>query len=122
MFLIRNQIFQKKDRLIEKIKTYAHEQIETAAISISLKLREKIINDDIILTFGCSSLIRRSLVEAWKESELKFRVIVVDSGPDFEGQQMLESLTMQGINCTYVMINSRKNLKVEQTKHLKFYT
>jgi translation initiation factor eIF-2B subunit delta len=101
---------------MDKIETYAQEQIETAAISISLKLREKISNGDVILTFGCSSLIRRSLVEAWKESELKFRVIVVDSRPDFEGQQMLESLTMQGINCTYVLINSLSFVMPEVTK------
>lgn len=101
--------------MIEKIETYAHEQIETAAISISLKLREKISDGDVILTFGCSSLIRRSLVEA-KESSLKFRVIVVDSRPDFEGQKMLDSLTVQGISCTYVLINSVSFIMPEVTK------
>lgn len=77
-----------------------------AAIAISLKVREKISNGDVILTYGCSSLIKRTLVEAFRDSEIKFRVIVVDSRPDHEGQEMLKSLAMLGINCTYVLINS----------------
>lgn len=97
---------QKKKHLIDRIDTYAREQMETAMISISMKVREKISNGDVILTYGCSSLIKRTLVEAWNGSENKFRVIVVDSGPDHEGQEMLQSLGMQGINCTYVLINS----------------
>lgn len=109
---------QIKRRLIDKIETYAREQIEMAAIAISLKVREKISNGDVILTYGCSSLIKRTLVEAWKESELKFRVIVVDSRPDHEGQEMLKSLTMQGINCTYVLINAVSFVMPEVTKVL----
>lgn len=107
---------QKKQRLIEKIATYAFEQIEVAAIAISLKVREKISNGDVILTYGCSSLIKRTLVEAWEQSELKFRVVVVDSRPDYEGQEMLKSLTMRGINCTYVLINAISFVMPEVTK------
>lgn len=110
------QIFQIKQRLIEKIETYAKDQIETAAIAISLKVREKISNGDVILTYGCSSLIRRTLVEACKQSDRKFRVIVVDSRPDHEGQEMLKSLTMLGINCTYVLINAISFIMPEVTK------
>lgn len=104
--------------MIEKIETYASEQIETAAIAISLKVREKINNGDVILTYGCSSLIKRTLVEAYRDAELKFRVIVVDSRPDHEGQEMLKALTMLGISCTYVMINSISFIMPEVTKVL----
>lgn len=109
---------QRKFRLIEKIDTYAHEQIEVAAVAISLKVREKISNGDVILTYGCSSLIKRTLVEAFAQADLKFRVIVVDSRPDHEGQEMLKSLTMLGINCTYVLINSINFIMPEVTKVL----
>lgn len=88
-----------------------------AAIAISLKVREKISNGDVILTFGCSSLIKRTLVEACK-AQLKFKVIVVDSRPDHEGQEMLKSLTMMGINCTYVLINAVSFVMPEVTKVL----
>lgn len=89
-----------------------------AAKAISLKVREKISNGDVILTYGCSSLIKRTLVEACKESELRFRVIVVDSRPDHEGQEMLKSLTMLGINCTYILINAITFVMPEVTKVL----
>jgi translation initiation factor eIF-2B subunit delta len=108
----------KKQRIMSKIETYAHEEIETAAIAISLKVREKISNDDVILTFGCSSLIKRSLVEAWKDGEKRFSVIVVDSRPDYEGQEMLKSLTMEGISCTYVLINAISFIMPKVTKVL----
>lgn len=102
---------------MEKIDTYASEQIETAAIAISLKVREKISNGDVILTYGCSSLIKQTLVEAYKDS-LRFRVIVVDSRPDHEGQEMLKSLAMLGVNCTYVMINAISFIMPEVSKVL----
>lgn len=89
-----------------------------AAIAISLKVREKISNGDVILTFGGSSLIKQTLVDAWRQSELKFKVIVVDSRPDHEGQDMLKSLTMMGINCTYVLINAVSFVMPEVTKVL----
>ncbi|KAL7050224.1 hypothetical protein ACKWTF_003997 [Chironomus riparius] len=108
----------KKQRIIDKIDTYAHEQIETAAKSISLKVREKIAEDDVILTYGCSSLIKRSLVEAWKDGDKKFSVVVVDSRPDHEGQEMLKSLTMEGISCTYVLINAISFIMPKVTKVL----
>lgn len=104
--------------MIEKIDTYATEQIETAAIAISMKVREKILNGDVVLTYGGSSLIKKTLVDAWKEAEIKFRVIVVDSRPDYEGQEMLKSLTMMGISCTYVLINAISFIMPEVSKVL----
>lgn len=103
---------------MSKIDTYAQEEIETAAIAISLKVREKISDDDVILTFGCSSLIKRSLVEAWKDGAKKFSVVVVDSRPDHEGQVMLNSLAMEGISCTYVLINAISFIMPKVTKVL----
>ncbi|KAG5679361.1 hypothetical protein PVAND_008931 [Polypedilum vanderplanki] len=109
---------EKKGRIIDKIETYAHEQIETAARSISLKVREKISDDDVILTFGYSSLIKRTLVESWKSGEKKFSIIVVDSRPDFEGREMLDSLAKEGICCTYVFINATSFVMPKVTKVL----
>lgn len=104
--------------MIGKIDTYASEQIEMANIAISLKVREKISKDDVILTYGCSSLIKRTIIDAWKASEQKFKVIVVDSRPDLEGKEMLKSLTMLGIKCTYVLINAVSFVMPNVTKVL----
>lgn len=83
-----------------------------------MKVQEKISNGDVVLTYGCSSLIKRTLVDAWKTAEIKFRVIVVDSRPDYEGQEMLKSLTMVGISCTYILINAISFIMPEVSKVL----
>lgn len=81
-------------------------------------MREKISDDDVILTFGCSSLIKRTLIESWKCGEKKFSVVVVDSRPDHEGQEMLEALAKEGICCTYVLINAISFIMPKVTKVL----
>jgi translation initiation factor eIF-2B subunit delta len=79
---------------------------------------EKISDEDVILTFGCSSLIKRTLIESWKSGEKKFSVVVVDSRPDHEGQMMLEALAKEGITCTYVLINAISFVMPKVTKVL----
>lgn len=85
--------------------TYIHEQIEKAAQAISISVQRKISNGDVILTFGCSSLINHILNDA-KKRNVEFRVIVVDARPDHEGQEMLRRLVAQNIRCTCVLINA----------------
>ena len=94
-----------KDRLIDSIETYIRDQIEKAAQAISISVQEKISNSDVILTFGCSSLINHILVEA-KKRKVDFRVIIVDGRPDLEGQEMLRRLVSERIRCTYVLIDA----------------
>lgn len=90
---------------MEAIDTYCHEQIEKAAQGISNYVQQKISNGDVILTYGCSSLIKFILVEAHTRN-VQFKVIVVDSRPDHEGDEMLSSLVKLGIDCTCVLINA----------------
>lgn len=94
-----------RDKLIDSIETYIWDQVEKAAQAISISVQEKISNGDVILTFGCSSLINHILDEAQKR-KVDFRVIVVDAHPDREGQEMLRRLVAQQIQCTYVLINA----------------
>jgi translation initiation factor eIF-2B subunit delta len=58
------------------------------------------------------------LTEAWKESDKKFSVVVVDSRPAFEGQEMLKSLAVEGIDCTYMLINAISFIMPKVTKVL----
>lgn len=94
-----------KSKLLESVDTYIRDQIEKAAQAISITVQQKISNGDVILTFGCSSLINHILNEAQKRT-VDFRVIVVDARPDHEGQEMLRRLVAQGIRCTCVLINA----------------
>ncbi|XP_062136875.1 translation initiation factor eIF-2B subunit delta-like [Drosophila sulfurigaster albostrigata] len=80
-------------------------------------MQEKITDGDVLLTFACSSLIQYILEEA-KRRKVAFRVIVVDSRPFCEGQEMLRRLHAHGIPCTYVLINAVSYVMPEATKVL----
>lgn len=106
-----------KARLIESIDGYIRDHIEKAAQAISISVQEKISNEDVILTFGCSSLIKHILEEAHRR-KVDFRVIVVDARPLNEGQEMLRRLVSQGIKCTCVLVNAVAFIMPEVTKVL----
>lgn len=94
-----------KALLLESIDTYIRDQIEKAVEAISITVQEKISDGDVLLTFGCSSVIQNILDEA-KSSKRDFRVIVVDARPCHEGQEMLRRLVAKDIKCTCVLINA----------------
>ncbi|XP_033252755.1 translation initiation factor eIF-2B subunit delta-like isoform X2 [Drosophila miranda] len=106
-----------KELLVHFIDTYMENQIGKAAQAISSSLQEKITDGDVLLTFGCSSLIQFICEEA-KRRQVAFRVIVVDSRPTCEGQGMLRRLHAHGIPCTYVLINAVGYVMAEATKVL----
>ncbi|XP_017072996.1 translation initiation factor eIF-2B subunit delta isoform X2 [Drosophila eugracilis] len=106
-----------KELLSHFIDTYIENQIGKAAQAISGFLQEKITDGDVLLTFACSSLIQFICEEA-KRRQVAFRVIVVDSRPGCEGQEMLRRLHAHGIPCTYVLINAVGYVMAEATKVL----
>ncbi|XP_055857004.1 translation initiation factor eIF-2B subunit delta [Episyrphus balteatus] len=106
-----------KEHLCHFIDTYIENQIGKAAEAISSSVQDKISNGDVILTFGCSSLINFIFEEAHRR-KVDFRVIVVDSRPFLEGQELLRRLTASEIPCTYVLINAVGFVMPEVTKIL----
>lgn len=106
-----------KTILLEAIDIYIRDQIDKAAEAISNKVQEKISDGDVILTFGCSSIIQNILNEA-KKSKRDFRVIVVDARPWHEGQEMLRRLVAKNIKCTCVLINAVGFIMPEVSKVL----
>ncbi|KAM8711727.1 hypothetical protein ACLKA7_012267 [Drosophila subpalustris] len=104
-----------KELLGHFIDTYIENQIGKAAQAISSSMQEKITDGDVLLTFACSSLIQFICEEA-KRRNVHFRVIVVDSRPFCEGQEMLRRLHAHGIPCTYVLINAVGYVMPEATK------
>ncbi|XP_063907991.1 translation initiation factor eIF2B subunit delta isoform X2 [Zophobas morio] len=96
---------QKKENLLEVIDTYIDHQMDRAGEAISMKVNEKINNGDVVLTYGCSSLIKKILSDAHSKGK-QFQVIVVDGRPFLEGRQMLQRLVQIGINCSYVQMNA----------------
>ena len=71
----------------------------------------------MLLTYGCSSLIRRILEEAHRRSK-RFRVVIVDSRPRIGEHDMLRQLVAQGVDCTVVLINAISYVIPEVTKVL----
>ncbi|EAT35313.1 AAEL012514-PA [Aedes aegypti] len=103
--------------LQEAIDTYVRDQIEKAEEAISISVQDKIYDGDVILTYGCSSLIKHILEEA-KFRRKNFRVVIVDSRPRNQEHEMLRQLVAQGIDCTCVLINAISYVMPEVTKVL----
>ncbi|XP_018560851.1 translation initiation factor eIF-2B subunit delta [Anoplophora glabripennis] len=108
---------EKRAKLQDVIDIYINDDIRKAGDAISMKVNEKIKNGDIILTYGCSSLIRKILLEAHKDGK-KFEVVVIDGRPLFEGREMARRLVEAGIKCTYVLINAVSYIMSSVTKVL----
>nr|XP_032631117.1 translation initiation factor eIF-2B subunit delta [Chelonoidis abingdonii] len=108
---------QAKGKLQGSIDGYVREKIQLAAEAISKYAFEKISDGDVILVYGCSSLVNRTLCDAHANGRA-FRVIVVDSRPRLEGRDTLRRLVCKGIRCTYVMITAISYMLPEVSKVL----
>ncbi|TRY58800.1 hypothetical protein DNTS_009774 [Danionella cerebrum] len=106
---------EAKRKLQECIDCYIEGKIILASKAISEYAIEKISNGDVILVYGCSSLVNHILCEAF-EKQRKFRVIVVDSRPRLEGREALRRLVKKGIRCTYVLISALSYILPEVSK------
>ena len=64
-----------------------------------------------------SSTVLRVLSDA-HASGRQFRVIVIDSRPKMEGRHMLKKLVMEGVKCSYVLINAVSYIMNEVKKYM----
>ncbi|KAM8725825.1 translation initiation factor eIF2B subunit delta [Acanthopagrus schlegelii] len=106
---------EAKRKLLNCIECYINEKIVLAAKAIAKYSIEKISDGDVILVYGCSSLVNHILCEAFEKNR-KFRVIVVDSRPRLEGREALRRLVQRGISCTYVLISAVSYILPEVSK------
>ncbi|XP_077409098.1 translation initiation factor eIF2B subunit delta isoform X2 [Vanacampus margaritifer] len=108
---------EAKSKLLNGIDCYIDERIVLAAKAVAAIAIEKISDGDVILVYGCSSLVNHILYEAFNMGR-KFRVIVVDSRPRLEGREALRRLVQRGISCTYVLISVVSYILPEVSKVL----
>ncbi|XP_033861337.3 translation initiation factor eIF-2B subunit delta isoform X1 [Acipenser ruthenus] len=106
---------EAKTTLQNCIDKYIEEKIHLAAKAISKSAFEKISDGDVILVYGCSSLVNYILCDAFERGR-KFRVIVVDSRPRLEGRETLRRLVKKGLSCTYVLITAVSYMLPEVSK------
>uniref|UniRef100_A0A182FCA8 Translation initiation factor eIF2B subunit delta n=2 Tax=Anopheles albimanus TaxID=7167 RepID=A0A182FCA8_ANOAL len=108
---------EQKECLLEAIEAYIRDHMEKAEEAICISVQEKIYDGDVILTYGCSSLIKHILEEANRRAK-RFRVIIVNARPREEEHEMLEQLVRQGVHCVCVLINAVSYVMPEVTKVL----
>lgn len=108
---------QARSHLLELIDKFVYEEIECGLNGIREHGNLKIAEDDVILTFGDSFLIKHIFREA-KQAGKRFRVIVVDSAPRLDGKKLVQFLGQLNIDATYVLINALSYVMKEVNKVL----
>ena len=106
---------QAKSELCGSIDTYIREKVTVADEVIANKGNDKIVDGDIILTFAKSSIVQRTLAEAFRRGK-KFRVIVIDSRPLFEGKNLARALADLGIEVQYTLTHGISHVIQHATK------
>ncbi|KAF9156526.1 hypothetical protein BG015_004436 [Linnemannia schmuckeri] len=100
---------------VEKIDNFIRDRITMADQVITSLGLQKIQDGDVILTYARSSVVQGLLLAAHAKG-IKFKVIVVDSRPRFEGKQLLRALAAAGVPCTYVLLTAIGHVMREVNK------
>lgn len=107
-----------KRELCEDIDEYIQHRVILADQVIAQSVSEKIIKDgDVILTYAKSSIVQQSIIKAHLRGT-KFRVIVVDSRPLFEGKALARALVGLGIETKYCLMSGLVHCIRDATKVL----
>ncbi|XP_062215112.1 uncharacterized protein LOC133915805 isoform X2 [Phragmites australis] len=107
--------FEAKASVQSDIDRFINEKIVLADKAIVSHAITKVRDNDVLLTYGSSSVVEM-ILDCANELGRKFRVIVVDSRPKLEGQGLLRRLVTKGINCTYTHINAISYIMHEVTR------
>ncbi|KAL7274548.1 hypothetical protein RUND412_002546 [Rhizina undulata] len=104
-----------KKALSLQIGAFIHEKLTAADEMIVRTTVDRYINDDdVIVTYGKSQVIEKTLIEAYRRGK-QFRVIIVDDRPLYEGKHMLQALVDVGIECTYINLYTLDDIIEEAT-------
>ncbi|RZS04920.1 hypothetical protein BHM03_00035363 [Ensete ventricosum] len=106
---------QAKSSLQSDIDRFINEKIVIADKVIIRHAVTKIRDGDVLLTYGLSCVVEMLLVYAHEVGK-QFRVVIVDSRPNLDGQVLLHRLVAKGINCTYTHLNAISYIMLEVTR------
>jgi len=96
---------EAKKYLIGELDRYLEERIVVADEVIKKHGVTKISNGDVILTYASSRVVQGIIMKAY-DMGIKFKVILVDSRPKYEGKALLKRLIKHGLDCTYVLLTA----------------
>uniref|UniRef100_A0A0D9Y1H9 Translation initiation factor eIF2B subunit delta n=1 Tax=Leersia perrieri TaxID=77586 RepID=A0A0D9Y1H9_9ORYZ len=106
---------EAKASLQSDIDRFINEKIIVADQVIVSHAITKVRDDDVLLTYASSSVVEMIFDHA-HELGKKFHVVVVDSCPNNEGQELVHRLVAKGISCTYTHINAISYFMHEVTR------
>ena len=106
-----------KAQLCDAIDNFIRERITVADQVIATSAAEKIRDGDVVLTFAKSSIVQQTLTRAYRRGR-KFRVIVVDSKPLFEGKHLTRALARLGLEVQYSLMHCISHAVKDATKVL----
>ncbi|KKK15608.1 translation initiation factor eif-2b delta subunit [Aspergillus rambellii] len=104
-----------KAELCEFIDSFIREKITVADQVIAGSAAQKIQDGDVIATFAGSSIVKQTLLLAFKQGK-KFRVSIIDSRPLFEGKNLARTLANAGLDVQYSLINGVSHAMKDATK------
>lgn len=104
-----------KTDLCNAIDNFITEKITVADQVIAKRGIEKIRDGDVILTYAKSNIVQQTLFEAYRQGR-KFKVIVVDSRPLFEGKNLARALADVGIEVQYSLTHGISHVIKDATK------
>ncbi|KAL4779368.1 hypothetical protein BJX76DRAFT_91438 [Aspergillus varians] len=106
---------QAKSSLCEFIDSFIREKITVADQVIAGSAAQKIKDGDVVVTFAGSSIVKQTLLTAFKQGK-KFRVSIIDSRPLFEGKNLARTLANAGLEVQYCLMSGISHAIKDATK------
>lgn len=104
---------EQRATLIDAIQHFIDDKIDDISRFLSKTTAETIIDDDVVLTYGWSPIICNAFKLAASQGK-KFRVIVVDSRPNFNSRRLIEQIS--DLDVRYILISGLSYVMPEVKK------
>ena len=101
--------------LCQDIHSFIEQRVQVPARLIVRNGAENITAGDTVVTFGLSSVVSNTLLEAHMRGK-RFHTVVVDSAPAYEGRELLQRLTDAGMECSYTLLSGTSYALRKATK------
>lgn len=99
----------------QDIHSFIEQRVQVPARLIVRNGAENISAGDTVVTFGLSSVVSNTLLEAHMRGK-RFHTVVVDSAPAYEGRELLQRLTDAGMECSYTLLSGTSYAMRKATK------
>lgn len=106
---------EAKHTLLTAIDSFIRERITAADTLISRTASNKIRDGDVVVTYAKSSIVQKTLLEAHSKGT-RFKVIVIDSKPLYEGKRLAAELVEHGLDVQYNLISAAAHAMQDASK------